>query len=107
MIHELRIYECVAGRLPEVIGRFRDRTLAIWKRHGIVHAGFWTVAIGPSNRQLIYLLAWESLEERERKWASFQSDPNWIAARAETEANGPIVETIQNMILAPVDVGGN
>ena len=37
--------------------------------------------IGESNHELTYLLAWESLAEREKKWAAFQSDPEWIAAR--------------------------
>ena len=101
MIHELRIYHCISGRLPALLNRFDTITLKIWERHGIRQAGFWTVAIGDSNQDLYYLLEWESLAERDEKWAAFQADPEWIEKRAKTEADGPIVETISNLILQP------
>ena len=65
MIHELRIYHCVSGRLPKLLDRFANYTLPLWQKHGIRQAGFWTVLIGDSNQDLYYLLAWESLAERE------------------------------------------
>ena len=101
MIHELRIYHCVPGRLPNLLKRFETITLELWKKHGIRQAGFWTVMIGPSNLDLYYLLEWESLAERERKWADFAGDPDWIARRAETERDGPIVASLENYILQP------
>ena len=101
MIYELRIYRCVPGRLPDLLKRFETITLGIWERHGIRQAGFWTTVVGESNQDLTYLLAWESLAERETKWAAFQSDPEWIEKRAQTEANGAIVANIVNAFLAP------
>ncbi len=101
MIHELRIYHCAPGRLPALLKRFETITLKIWEKHGIRQAGFWTVTVGPSNQDLYYLLAWESLAEREKKWAAFASDPEWIAERAETERDGPIITHFENMILQP------
>lgn len=101
MIHELRIYHCVPGRLPALLKRFETVTLAIWERHGIRQAGFWTVAIGDSSTDLYYLLAWESLAEREAKWGAFQKDPEWIEKRAASEADGPILTHVTNMILQP------
>ncbi len=101
MIHELRIYRCVPGRLPDLLKRFETITLGIWARHGIRQAGFWTTVIGESNQDLTYMLAWESLAERETKWAAFQSDPEWIEKRAGTEANGAIVANIESSFLAP------
>ena len=92
MIYELRIYHCVPGRLPAVMKRFETITLKIWERHGIRQAGFWTTLVGSSNQSLTYLLAWESMAERETKWTAFQSDPDWIAKRAETEKDGPFVK---------------
>jgi len=91
MLYELRIYHCVPGRLPDLLKRFDTITLNIWKQHGIEQAGFWTIAIGDSNQALYYFLKWQSLADREKKWAAFQADPEWISARAETERNGPIV----------------
>ncbi len=101
MIYELRVYRCISGRLPNLLKRFETITLNIWKKHGIKQAGFWTVLIGESNQDLYYMLQWDSLAEREQKWATFQADPEWIAARAETERDGAIVETISNQILVP------
>jgi hypothetical protein len=101
MLYELRVYHCVPGRLPDLLKRFDTITLGIWKRHGIEQAGFWTVQIGNSNQDLYYLLKWDSLAERERKWNAFQADREWIEKRAETERNGPIVAAVDNSILQP------
>jgi hypothetical protein len=84
MIHELRIYHCVPGRLPVLLNRFETITLAIWERFGIRQIGFWTVEIGDSSADLYYLLEWASLAERETKWTAFMSDPEWLQKRAET-----------------------
>ena len=100
MIHELRIYEAVPGKLPELNQRFETITLALWEKHGIRQAGFWTAEIGTSN-ELVYLLEWQSLAEREQKWSAFQADPEWNEKRAQTEANGPIVARVRNSILRP------
>jgi len=101
MIHELRVYHCVPGRLPALLKRFETITLRIWQKHGIRQAGFWTVMIGESSQDLHYLLAWDSLAEREAKWGAFQADPEWLAARAETERDGQIVASVTNAILQP------
>ena len=54
-----------------------------------------------SNQTLHYLLKWESLADREKKWNAFQADPEWHTKRAETERNGPIVARVENYILQP------
>jgi hypothetical protein len=101
MVYELRIYHCVPGRLPALLSRFENHTLKIWEKHGIRQAGFWTVAVGESNQVLYYLLAWESLAERETKWGAFASDPEWLEIRKRSEADGQIVARIHNEILVP------
>jgi len=101
MIYELRVYHAVPGRLPDLLKRFDSITLKIWQRHGIEQAGFWTTLVGESNQALYYLLKWESLAEREAKMGKFGADPEWLAARAKTEENGPIVASITNTLLTP------
>lgn len=101
MIYELRIYHCIPGRLPALLRRFDEVTLALWEKHGIRQAGFWTVAIGDSNQALYYMLQWESLAERDLRWTAFLADPEWLAARAASEADGPIIASIANSILLP------
>jgi hypothetical protein len=102
MLYELRIYHCVPGRLAALNARFANVTLELWKKHGIRQAGFFTDYIGDNcNNKLTYLLAWDSLAEREMRWNAFANDPVWIAARAKTEEDGPIVARVENSILAP------
>ena len=101
MIHELRVYRTLPGRMPALLKRFENVTLPLWEKHGIRQAGFWTTVIGDSNNELTYLLAWDSLAEREKRWTAFSTDPEWIAARAASEADGPIVANFSNQILQP------
>jgi len=53
MIHGLRVYECIPGRLPDLLRRFETITLKLWDKHGIRQAGFWTTLIGANNQRLI------------------------------------------------------
>ena len=101
MIYELRTYRCVPGRLPALQNRFATITLKLWEKHGIKQAGFWTTLVGESNQDLTYLLTWESLADRDKKWAAFQADPEWQAKRAETEKDGAIVNNVSNQLLVP------
>jgi hypothetical protein len=101
MIHELRVYRCCPGRLPALLARFQNHTLRIWGKHGIRQAGFWTTLVGENNQDLTYLLEWENMAERETKWSAFLADPEWLAVRAASEADGPIVQTVSNQLLAP------
>lgn len=101
MIYELRVYDCLPGRLPALLKRFSEHTLAIWERHGIRQAGFFTTVVGGSSQRLTYFLAWESLAEREAKWTAFVTDPAWLKVRDESERDGQIVANITNQLLAP------
>jgi hypothetical protein len=101
MIYEMRVYRCLPGRLPALVKRFDTITLKLWEKHGIRQAGFFTTLVGESNHELTYMLAWESLAEREKKWTAFMTDPEWIAARAKTEEDGQIVGNIINQLLMP------
>ena len=87
--------------MPALLDRFQSATLRIWQKHGIRQAGFWTTVIGESNNDLTYLLAWESLAEREEKWNSFINDPEWNIARNDSEKNGLIVANVSTAILKP------
>lgn len=101
MLHELRIYRCAPGRLGALNKRFETITLKLWEKHGIRQAGFWTVLIGATNHDLYYMLEWASLAERETKWNAFMSDPEWIAARAKSEEDGPIIAYLTSYIMQP------
>ena len=101
MIYEMRIYTCVPGRLPALNKRFETATLELWAKHGIRQVGFWTTVVGEDANQLTYLLAWENMADRERRWGAFAADPAWLKAKADSERDGPIVARARNQFLAP------
>jgi len=101
MIYELRNYRCVPGCKAALLSRFENETIRIWEKHGIRQAGFWTTLIGKSNQEITYMLAWDSLADREKRWSAFLADPEWAAVVAKTEKDGQLVENISNQLLAP------
>ena len=101
MIYESRIYTCIPGRLPALLKRFEEQTLKIWEKHGIKQLGFWTVLVGDGNNDLHYMLAWDSLADRETKWNAFQADPAWHKARDESEKDGLLIANINSAFLRP------
>ena len=100
MIYELRIYETVPGKLPQLHERFANHTVGFLKKHGVHLVGFWTDEIGISNR-LTWMVAFENLADREKKWGAFQVDPGWIKARADSEVGGPLVTRTTSTIMRP------
>ena len=101
MIYELRIYHAMPGRLPDLLARFQNHTLQLWEKHGIRQAGFWTTLIGESESNLTYLLAWNSMADRQERWSAFLADPEWIAIKTETESDGQLVQNISSELLTP------
>ena len=101
MVYELRTYSAMPGRLPDLNRRFADITMGFFKKHHIQVVGFWTNELGGASDQLIYILAYDSLADREKKWGGFFADQDRLAKFAETEKNGPLVMTFSNQFLKP------
>ncbi len=103
MIYEMRIYDALPGKLNALNARFANVTLRLFEKHGIRSVGYWTTYVGEVSNRLTYILTWEDLAERQRCWETFQNDPEWIAARAESEKDGPLLSNVQSMFLKPTD----
>jgi NIPSNAP len=103
MIHELRIYTALPGRMPALLTRFREHTCALFDKHGIRHLVYWTNLIGGASDELWYLVEFDSLAHRESAWAAFHSDPAWIRARDRSVTDGPIVARFESRIMQPTD----
>src|SRR5690349_20502952 len=101
MLYELRRYDVMPGKLPALIDRFGTFTVPKWKDHGFRLVGFWTPLLGEKSNQLVYMWAWESLEERTKKNSVWQADPDRAKKWAETEANGPLVKRVYNQLMEP------
>lgn len=68
MIYELRTYSAMPSRLPDLHKRFADITIGYFRKYDIQVVGFWTNELGGASDQLIYILAYESMADREKKW---------------------------------------
>jgi hypothetical protein len=103
-VYELRTYTCYDGKLEALKARFRDHTIAIFKRHGMESIGYW-VPQDPekSKNTLIYILAHPSLEAAQKNWDAFRADPEWVKVKAASEAAGPIVQKTESVFMGPTD----
>ncbi|HEY7115246.1 MAG TPA: NIPSNAP family protein [Tepidisphaeraceae bacterium] len=102
---ELRRYTAAEGKLDALHARFRDHTNKLFVKHGIELVGFWTPADEAKGAKdtLIYILAYPSREAREKSWKAFSADPEWIAARTESEKNGRLVTKVDSTFMNPTD----
>lgn len=103
-VFELRIYHALSGKLPELLARFRDHTVALFARHGIKSVAYWTPVDEPQkSNTLVYILQHPSREAAAANWKSFQDDPEWKSVRDKSEANGKLVEKIDSTYMALTD----
>ena len=105
-IYELRTYTATEGKLDNVVARFRDHTVRIFERHHMKSVGYWlpTDPEKGGGTTLVYMLEHPSREEAKKNWAEFQADPEWQKVRAESEANGRILQkSPDSVFMSPTD----
>lgn len=101
MIVESRLYHVHPGRLPALLKRFETATLKYFARHGFQPAGFYTDKDDAEGTELTYFLKWKDMEERERCWATFRADPDWVKAVDDSQKDGKIVREVVTKFLVP------
>jgi hypothetical protein len=101
MIEELRHYVAAPGKRDALIARFKNDTMALFAKHGIVVTGFWTVPNDPDT--LYYLCRFADAAACEAAWKAFHADPAWLAVKDATERNGPLVASLKGIRLERVD----
>ena len=103
-VFEIRTYTAPAGKLDALHARFRDHTLAIFKKHNMTSIGYFKPQDAPlSQNTLIYVLAHPSREEAAKNWQAFQNDPEWQKVRTESEVNGSLTTKIESVFADPAD----
>jgi hypothetical protein len=108
-VFELRTYTASPGNLDNLLARFRDHTLKLFKKHGMTSFGYWTPTEKKdgAGEKLIYLLAHKSQEAAAESFRDFRADADWIAVKkaSEDKAGGSL--TVQNGVksefLVPMD----
>lgn len=103
MIYELRIYHVIPGKMQQLNDRFQNLTLELFKKHGIEAVGFWTQSVGPHSNTLTYLVRWGNENDRELGWRTLSFDPEWVAGRDASEANGLLFTHWENQLLSPTE----
>ena len=102
-LYEVRIYHPTPGKYAEIVDRFRQYTTKIFEKHGMENIGYWTPT-DTTNKELIYILAYPNREARDASWKAFGSDPEWKAVVAKTEANGKLVDHVDQIFMTEADI---
>jgi len=103
-VFELRIYHAAEGKLPDLLKRFSEHTTKLFERHSMKNVVYWTPTDDPAkSNTLIYILAHPSREAAAANWKAFQADPEWVAVKEKSEANGKLVEKVDSTFMTKTD----
>ena len=106
-VFEMRTYYAAPGTIEDLQARFRNHTLKLFEKHGMTNIGYWVPVDQktgePNGNTLVYILAFPSLEARQKSWDAFRNDPEWTKVRTESETNGRLVEKVDSLFLKATD----
>jgi hypothetical protein len=103
-VYELRVYHAAAGKLADLLTRFREHTIKLFDQHGMKSVAYWTPVDEPDkSNTLIYILYHPSREAAAANWKSFQDDPEWKRVHEKSEVNGKLVDKVDSTFLALTD----
>lgn len=104
-IFELRRYESdTAASLATKVHMFDNGEIDIFRRTGLTPVFFGRMIVGTKMPNLTYMIAFDSLADREASWSKFGSHPDWQKLRSEPRyADTAIVSNISNSIFRPVN----
>ncbi len=96
-IFELRVYHSPTWQqLGALHERFSGSEIKIFQRTGVRPLFYTSTVIGPDMPNLTYLTPFDDLAAREKAWAAFGADPEWVKVRQESiDQHGQIVSTMQ------------
>jgi NIPSNAP len=104
VVYELRVYHATAGRLTDLLARFRDHTDKLFARHGMKSVAYWTPVDEPAKgNTLIYILQHTSRDAAAANWKLFQDDPEWKSVKAKSEENGSLVDKVDSTYMVMTD----
>jgi hypothetical protein len=99
---ELRTYYCNPGKLDDLLTRFNDNTMKLFEKHGMVNMAYWLPMDNQDNK-LVYLLGYQSHEQRDKAWSDFSNDPEWKRVSEASQVNGAIVDSVASWFLTYTD----
>jgi hypothetical protein len=103
----MRVYTTQPGKLAALDARFRDHTMALFKKHGMANLLYFHLDEGQegSDNTLLYFLAHTSAEAHAASFTAFRADPDWISARDASEKDGKLLvdQGVKSTLLNPTD----
>ena len=104
-LFELRTYVTPPGKLADLHVRFRDHTVELFRKHGMTNVGYWTPIDEKdgADNTLFYIVAHHDRAAAKASWKAFVGDPDWVAAKAASEVNGPLTTKVSSVFAAPTD----
>ena len=102
-VFELRTYESASKKANLTkIKMFNTGEIDIFKKVGFHPVFFGEKLVGQRWPNLTYMLASESVEDRNKHWAAFGADPDWKKLRSTPGySDDEIVSNITNVLLRP------
>jgi NIPSNAP len=102
-LFELRVYHDVAGKLPVMEARFREKTSKILARHHLNVVGYWvTTDRSESENSFIFMLAHQTREEAKKNWEGVRSDPEFQEIEKAEQAEKTL-EKAELIYMRPTD----
>ncbi|MBI4891929.1 MAG: NIPSNAP family protein [Acidobacteria bacterium] len=99
-VFELRVYHSPTERQLKLLHeRFAGPEIQIFHRCGIRPVLYSSTLIGPQKPNLVYLTPFDNLAAREKAWAAFGADPEWVKVRAESIAKGGQISSVSQISL--------
>jgi hypothetical protein len=102
-VFELRIYASdTVKRQTALVKRMAEAEVALFTKAGFDNIFFANCLIGANVPNFTYLIAFDDMAARDKAWAAFRADPEWVKVReASIKESGQIVSNITNYILRP------
>jgi hypothetical protein len=101
---ELRIYKATPGNLDALMARFRDHTMRIFEKHGMTNIAYWVPTDDPDSEDtLVYIISHANRESANNSWRAFSQDPEWQKVNEESNANGPILLSVDRRYMKAAD----
>jgi hypothetical protein len=100
---ELRIYESPTQKQLHLLHNwFADSVIDLFRLHGIHPVLYADTIVGLNQPNMVYLVPFESEDQRQKAWSAFHGSPAFAKSRSEAfQRGGSIVRNTTNMLLVP------
>lgn len=102
-VYELRTYTAAPGKMEALEARFKNHTIKLFEKHGMKNVLYWKPTNPEKQDLLIYLLWHKSEAAAKESFAAFGKDPEWVAARKESEKDGKLTAKVESLFLKTTD----